>query len=46
MVDGNPNGKIKAEAPAMCYTNEGGLWFKTNTGYNWDGWENFLAETT
>ncbi len=41
---GNPNGFVQAQKPAICYTDAGGLWVKTNDTFDNQGWTNLIAE--
>lgn len=42
---GSPNGYITAQAPAMCYTNDGAVWVKINDAHDNKGWVTFIAAT-
>src|SRR3954469_1819891 len=42
---GNPNGVIEAIAPAICYTNQGGLWGKINSTRDSNGWAQIIPES-
>lgn len=42
--DGDPNGRITAIRPALCYTPSGGVWLKTNSGNNNTGWVKIIAD--
>lgn len=38
LTSGDPNGTIAATAPAIAYSNNGSLWFKTGAGATNTGW--------
>ena len=42
--DGDPNGKVMAESPAVCYGDDGSFWVKTNDGFNFNGWVSLLED--
>ncbi len=41
---GDPNGYIQAQKPAICYTDAGGFWVKTNDVLDNTGWTSLISD--